>query len=190
MEIIDRAVAERAAAVLPARGAVLTCGDGTGVDALLAAHRAGKLLRVYVCETRPSLAGRSATDRLSAAGISATPIVDGAAAATMRAQRIAAVIVGAERIAANGDTRAVLGTYALALAAAHHGVPLYVAAPRATIDEKLERDDEFGLDGLDVTPGHLIAGIVTEYGPTRPPYHESIPDLATRPLFAAVARRE
>jgi methylthioribose-1-phosphate isomerase len=126
-------------------------------------------------------------------------IADGAAASLMAAGRVSAVFVGADRIAANGDTANKIGTYALALAASHHGVPLYVVAPTSTIDAAtasgdlipVERRDEaevLTLDGaplapagsralnpaFDVTPAALIAAIVTERGVLRPPYREAI----------------
>jgi methylthioribose-1-phosphate isomerase len=131
----------------------------------------------------------------------------------MRARNVAAVIVGADRIARNGDTANKIGTYQVAIAAAHHGIPFYVAAPRSTIDFALANGDGTAIEerapdevrafggaaaappgfpaynpAFDVTPGRLIAGIVTEYGVARPPYAESLPELATRPSFAALAR--
>jgi methylthioribose-1-phosphate isomerase len=189
VETIDRAIAQHTVSVLPREGAVLTCGDGSNVDALVAARREGKVLDVFVCETRPSLAGSSAVARLAAAGVPATLIADSAAAATVRTQAIAAVIVDAARITANGDVRCIGGSYGLALAAAHHSVPFYVAAPRSVIDFTSTCDGGAVLEGLDVTPGHLITGIVTEFGLVRPPYHESVPDLATRPSFASTVHQ-
>jgi len=219
---VDRAIGEHGAALLPAAGAVLThcntgplatAGFGTALGVIVAAHEAGKRLHVYVDETRPLLQGaRLTTFELAQAGVPATLIVDGAAAATMRAKAIAAVIVGADRIARNGDTANKIGTYGVAIAAAHHGIPFYVAAPRSSIDFSLadgsaihieERSSDevrrFGGNAtappethaynpaFDVTPGRLIAGIVTEYGVARAPYEDSIPDLATRPSFGALA---
>ena len=165
-------------------------------------------------ETRPLLQGaRLTTFELALAGVPATLIADGASAATMRAKGVAAVVVGADRIARNGDTANKIGTYAVAIAAAYHGIPFYVAAPRSTIDFALR--DGTGIEieersaaelrvvagaatapadvavynpAFDVTPGRLIAGIVTEYGVARPPYDESIPDLATRPAFGLLPR--
>jgi methylthioribose-1-phosphate isomerase len=219
---VDRAIAEHGAALMPQAGAVLThcntgplatAGYGTALGVIITAHRAGRKLHAYVDETRPLLQGARLTAfELAQAGVPATLIVDGAAAATMREKGVAAVVVGADRIARNGDTANKIGTYGVAIAAAHHGIPFYVAAPRSTIDFALrdgtgirieERSaDEVGAFGgvptapvgmpvynpaFDVTPGHLIAGIVTEYGVARPPYDESIPDLATRPAFGALA---
>jgi methylthioribose-1-phosphate isomerase len=219
---VDRAIGRYGAAVMPIEGAVLThcntgplatAGFGTALGVIVAAHEAGKRLHVYVDETRPLLQGaRLTTFELARAGVPATLIADGAAAATMREKRVAAVIVGADRIARNGDTANKIGTYGVAIAAAHHGIPFYVAAPRSTIDFSL-RDgtgihieeragDEVRRVGdaatapadvavynpaFDVTPGRLIAGIVTEYGIARPPYDDSIPDLATYPSLGALA---
>ncbi len=220
---VDRAIGEFGAALLPEQGAVLThcntgplatAGDGTALGVIIAAHRHGKRLRVYVDETRPLLQGARLTMvELASAGVPATLIADAAAAATMRAKAIAAVIVGADRIARNGDVANKIGTYQIAIAAAHHGIPFYVAAPRSTIDFALESGDGIVIEerspdevrafageasapagaevynpAFDVTPGHLIAAIVTEYGVARPPYREVLPDLAMRPSFAALAR--
>ncbi len=219
---VDRAIGEHGVPLMPIEGAVLThcntgplatAGFGTALGVIIAAHESGKRLHVYVDETRPLLQGaRLTTFELAQAGVPATLIADGAAAATMRAKKVAAVIVGADRIARNGDTANKIGTYGVAIAAAHHGIPFYVAAPRSTIDFSLA--DGTGIEieerapgevrrfagalaapedfpaynpAFDVTPGRLIAGIVTEYGVARPPYDESIPDLATRPGFGALA---
>lgn len=221
---VDRAIAEAGAELMPQAGAVLThcntgplatAGGGTALGAIVEAHARGRKLHVYVDETRPLLQGaRLTTFELARAGVPATLIADGAAAATMRAKNVRAVIVGADRIACNGDTANKIGTYGVAIAAVHHGIPFYVAAPRSTIDFSLrdgstihieERDPQeirsFGgvttaphdvaayNPAFDVTPGHLIAGIVTEYGVARPPYSESIPDLATRPAFGMLLGR-
>ena len=140
------------------------------------------------------------------AGVDAVLIVDSAAALTMKEQSVDLVIVGADRIARNGDTANKIGTYALAILAAHHGVPFYVAAPRSTFDlsapsgaaipieeraagevasfanTRVAPDDAAAYNpAFDITPGHLITAFVTEYGVIRPPYAESIPDLELRP---------
>ena len=220
---VDRAIGENGAPLMPDEGAVLThCntgplatgGSGTALAVFFAAHNAGKKLHVYVDETRPLLQGaRLTTFELAQAGVPATLIADGAAAATMRAKKVAAVVVGADRIARNGDTANKIGTYGVAIAAAHHGIPFYIAAPRSTIDfetrdgaaieiEERAPGELRALGGVatapadvpvynpafDVTPGRLIAGIITEYGVARPPYDESIPDLATRPAFGLLHR--
>jgi methylthioribose-1-phosphate isomerase len=221
---VDRSIAEFGAALLPDDCAVLThCntgslatgGEGTALGIIIAAHRRGKRVHAYVGETRPLLQGaRLTTFELAAAGVPATLIADVAAAATMREKKIAAVVVGADRIACNGDTANKIGTYQLAIGAAHHRVPMYVAAPRSTIDFTLADGETIAIEqrraeevrtfggqptappeidvynpAFDVTPGHLVSAIVTEYGVLRPPYREAIPDLAFRPrLFVAAAR--
>jgi methylthioribose-1-phosphate isomerase len=149
---------------------------------------------------------------LNRAGIDATLIVDGAAAVTMQRKAVDLVIVGADRIACNGDTANKVGTYSLAIAAAHHGIPFYVAAPRSTFDftlrsgadipiEERPADEVTAYDGtrvapegarafnpaFDVTPGHLITAFITEYGIVRSPYVESIPDLQLRPNLMSIA---
>jgi methylthioribose-1-phosphate isomerase len=216
---VDRAIAQHGAELLPTRGAVLThcntgplatAGHGTALGVIVEAHVGGKQLHVYVDETRPLLQGaRLTTVELAQAGVPSTLIVDAAAAATMQRKDVRAVIVGADRIACNGDTANKIGTFGLALAAAGLGIPFYVAAPRSTIDfarrdgstiavEERAPDEVRTAGGgatapaevdvfnpaFDVTPGRLITGIITEYGVARPPYEESLPDLATRPGFA------
>jgi methylthioribose-1-phosphate isomerase len=135
-------------------------------------------------------------------------LVDSAAAVAMKRKQIDLVIVGADRIATNGDTANKIGTYALAVLAAHHGIPFYVAAPRSTIDFRIRDGDAIPIEeraahevtsfggtrtapegaavynpAFDVTPGHLITAFVTECGVVTPPYVESIPDLELRPRF-------
>jgi methylthioribose-1-phosphate isomerase len=218
---VDRAIGEHGAPLMPDRGAVLThCntgplatgGSGTALGVFTAAHAAGKKLHVYVDETRPLLQGaRLTTFELAQAGVPATLIADGAAAATMGLRGVAAVVVGADRIARNGDTANKIGTFSVAIAAAYHGIPFYVAAPRSTIDFALRDGSGIEIEeraaselravagaptapadvavfnpAFDVTPGRLIAGIITEYGVARPPYDESIPDLATRPALGVL----
>lgn len=214
---IDTRIGTAAIEIFPKRANVLThCntgplatgGDGTALGCFIAAHRAGKALHVFVDETRPLLQGARLTMfELREAGVPATLIVDSAAAITMQRKGIAAVVVGADRIARNGDTANKIGTYGVAIAAAHHGIPFYVAAPRSTFDFTLadgsgipieERnaaevrivaDDDVYNPAFDVTPGHLIAGFITEYGITRAPYSDAIPDLEHRPrlLLQAVS---
>ena len=186
-------------------GPIATGGEGTALGTIIAAHRVGKKLHVYVDETRPLLQGARLTMlELREAGVPATLIVDGAAAITMARKSIAAVIVGADRITRNGDTANKIGTYGLAIVAAHHGVPFYVAAPRSTFDFSLESGDDIPIEerspdevritkddavynpAFDVTPGRLITGFITEYGILSPPYDEAIPDLAWRPNIAAL----
>lgn len=190
-------------------GPLATAGGGTAAGVIIAAQRGGKKPRVFVDETRPLLQGsRLNYLELRDAGVDVTLIVDGAAAITMREQRVDLVIVGADRIARNGDVANKIGTYGVAVLAAHHGIPFYVAAPRSTFDLTIGTGAEIPIEerpsaevaafagtraapegavvynpAFDVTPGHLVTAFVTEYGILRPPYGESIPDLELRPAF-------
>lgn len=196
-------------------GPIATAGGGTALGIIIAAHRAGKRPHVYVDETRPLLQGARLTYyELERAGVDATLVVDGAAAITMQRKGIDLAIVGADRIARNGDTANKIGTYGVAIAAAHHRVPFYVAAPRSTFDFSLESGAQIPIEerpaqevatfggarvaregtraynpAFDVTPGHLVTAFVTEYGVLRPPYSESIADLESRPNLSAFISR-
>ena len=184
-------------------GPLATGAYGSALAAPIRAHELGKRVHVYADETRPLLQGaRLTTWELMNAGVPVTLICDNAAAHVLREGRVQMAIVGADRIAANGDTANKIGTYHLALACAAHDVPFYVAAPFSTFDMELpdgghipieERAAEevthgFGRqtapDGVkvynpafDVTPARLIAGIVTERGVLRAPFEESIRQL-------------
>ncbi len=210
---IDRRIGAAAVDLFPSRGSILThcntgpiatAGAGTALGCIIAAHRAGKQLHVFADETRPLLQGARLTMfELREAGVPATLLVDSAAAIAMDRKNIAAVIVGADRIARNGDTANKIGTYGVAIAAAHHGIPFYVAAPRSTFDFRLETgagipieerapdevriaaDDDVYNPAFDVTPGRLVTAFITEYGVLRPPYLESVPALADRPRLLA-----
>ncbi len=172
-------------------GGLATGGYGSAVGALVAAWEAGLLERVLVDETRPLLQGARLTAwELEAAGVPHTVIVDSAAASLMAAGEVDCVVTGADRIAANGDTANKIGTYALAVLAAHHAIPLYIVAPSSTVD--LETEDGAGIPieersplevterfparnpAFDVTPAALIAAIVTEHGAHRAPYASSL----------------
>ena len=181
-------------------GALATGGIGTALAPIYLANDAGRRVRVYAGETRPLLQGsRLTTWELGRAGIDVTLVTDAVAAVLMRAGAVDLVIVGADRIAANGDVANKVGTYGLAVLARHHGIPFYVAAPRSTIDRRCatgeaipieERDaDEvrrgFGrltapaeaavyAPAFDVTPAELITAIVTDGGVLRPPYENAI----------------
>jgi methylthioribose-1-phosphate isomerase len=206
---VDRRIGEASVELFPAAGNVLThCntgpiatgGDGTALGCFVAAHRAGKALHVFVDETRPLLQGARLTMfELREAGVPCTLIVDSAAAITMQRKAVHAVVVGADRIARNGDTANKIGTYGVAIAAAHHGIPFYVAAPRSTFDfsigsgehipieerapdeVRIADDDAVYNPAFDVTPGRLVTGFITEYGVLAPPYADSIADLEHRP---------
>jgi methylthioribose-1-phosphate isomerase len=181
-------------------GALATSEYGTALAVMYRAHEQGRKFHAFADETRPLLQGARLTAwELMRAGIDVTLICDNTAAQVMREGRIQLVVVGADRIAANGDAANKIGTYNVALIAKAHGVPFYVAAPLSTFDCSLERGDlipieqrgpeevtqGFGKqtapDGVavyspafDVTPAELIAGIITEHGILRPPYDEAI----------------
>jgi methylthioribose-1-phosphate isomerase len=208
----DRAMAEYGAVLLPPNarvlticntGALATGGIGTALGIIRIAHQQGKLAHVYACETRPRLQGLKLTAwELQQEGIPFEVIADSAAGTLMAQGKVDAVIAGADRIAANGDTANKIGTYTLAVLAHYHGVPFYIAAPVSTIDPRtpdgasipIEYRDPAEIthiDGLqiaptgapalnpafDVTPAALIHAIITERGVFRPPY-----DFAARPL--------
>ena len=175
-------------------GALAAAGPGTATAPMYLAQERGLRFNVFVDETRPLLQGARLTAfELHAAGIAVTLICDNMAAQVMREGRVRLVIVGADRIAANGDTANKIGTYGLAVLARHHGVPFYVAAPSSTFDLALpdgshipieERAPEEITEGFgkrtappgigtyspafDVTPHELISGIMTERGVVAP----------------------
>jgi methylthioribose-1-phosphate isomerase len=162
-------------------GWLATVAHGTAISPIYAAHAAALKAHVWVSETRPRNQGQLTAWELAQAGIAHTFIADNAAGLLMMQGKVDCVIVGADRIAANGDTANKVGTYLKALAARAHGVPFYVAAPVSTIDYACpdgahipieERSaEEFGdlpapvaNPAFDVTPAALIAGIITEHG--------------------------
>jgi methylthioribose-1-phosphate isomerase len=181
-------------------GSLATGGYGTALGVIQSARREGRVEMVWVDETRPLLQGARLTAwELAKLGIPYRLVTDSSAGALMWRGLVDRIVVGADRIAANGDTANKIGTYPLAVLAARHGVPFYVAAPRSTIDpdtptgrdipieERLAEEvvevlgsrvapaDAEALNfAFDVTPAELIAGIVTEVGVLRPPYPESI----------------
>ena len=172
-------------------GGLATGGYGSAVGALLAAWERGLLEHVWVDETRPLLQGARLTAwELETAGIPHAVIADSAAASRMAAGDVDAVFTGADRIAANGDTANKIGTYALAVLAAHHELPFYVVAPSSTVDHAspngaaipIEERDPSEITSrfparnpaFDVTPAALITALVTEHGVHRPPYAESL----------------
>jgi methylthioribose-1-phosphate isomerase len=173
-------------------GGLATGGYGSALGALKAGFERGLVSHVFVGETRPLLqGGRLTAWELERAGIPASVIADSAAASLMGAGEISHVVTGADRIARNGDTANKIGTYALAVLAAHHDIPFYVVAPTSTLDHATatgadipieERDpaevsDRFEArnQAFDVTPAALITAIVTEEGIHEPPYEESLP---------------
>jgi len=181
-------------------GGLATSGYGTALAVMFRAQELGRRFHVFADETRPLLQGARLTAwELMQAGIDVTLLCDNMAAQVMREGRIQLVVVGADRIAANGDTANKIGTYNVALIAHAHGIPFYVAAPFTTFDLTLktgagipieQRDPDEVIRGFgkltapegvkvynpafDVTPSHLIAGIITEKGILRSPYEASI----------------
>ena len=172
-------------------GALATGGYGTALGAIRAAWEQGLVDHVWVGETRPLLQGSRLTAwELESLGIPFAVIADSAAASLMAAGEVDCVLTGADRIAANGDTANKIGTYALAVAAHHHGLPLYVVAPTTTLDLSaaggadipIEQRDSGEITrrfaarnpAFDVTPAGLISAIVTEQGVHEPPYAESL----------------
>jgi methylthioribose-1-phosphate isomerase len=172
-------------------GGLATGGYGSAVGALVAAHERGLLEHVWVDETRPLLQGARLTAwELEQAAIPHAVIADSAAASLMAAGEVDCVVTGADRIAANGDTANKIGTYALAVLAHHHGLPLYVVAPSTTVDLAtpdgraipIEERDPGEVTtrfparnpAFDVTPADLVTAIVTEHGVQRAPYSESL----------------
>ena len=175
-------------------GALATAGIGTATAGMYVAHAAGHKFTVYCDETRPLLQGSRLTAwELSQSGIDTVLITDNMAAQVMREGRVQMVIVGADRIAANGDTANKIGTYGVAILAARHKIPFYVAAPYSTFDMNLPSGDGIPIEqrgsseitegfgrrtapadiqtyspAFDVTPAELIAGIVTDRGIIQP----------------------
>jgi methylthioribose-1-phosphate isomerase len=184
-------------------GALATCGYGTALGVIRSAVENGKRIHVYADETRPFLQGARLTAwELMADNIPTTVICDNMAASLMRAGRIQAVVVGADRIAANGDTANKIGTYNVAILAKEHSIPFYVAAPWSTIDLATATGDSIPIEerpaievthhggkqltpngvgicnpAFDVTPAKYVTAIVTERGVLRAPYTESLKQM-------------
>jgi methylthioribose-1-phosphate isomerase len=184
-------------------GALATCGYGTALGVIRSAVEQGKRIHVFADETRPFLQGARLTAwELMADGVPTTVICDNMAASLMRAGRIKAVVVGADRIAANGDFANKIGTYNVAILAREHGIPFYCAAPWSTIDTATATGDAIPIeerspvevthhggkqltpDGVgicnpafDVTPANYVTAIITERGVVRAPYTESLKEM-------------
>jgi methylthioribose-1-phosphate isomerase len=184
-------------------GGLATAGYGTALAPIRSAHAAGRPVHVYVDETRPFMQGARLTAwELQQAGIPLTLITDSMAAYFMQQGAIDCIIVGADRIVANGDVANKIGTYGLAVLARAHGIPFYVAAPSSTIDLSLPDGTHIPIEqrnpaevtsiagvqiapigvvaahpAFDVSPAHLISAIITERGVLYPPYHESLISL-------------
>ncbi len=181
-------------------GALATCGYGTALGVIRSAVEQGKQIHVFADETRPFLQGARLTAwELMADGIPTTVICDNMAASLMRAGRIQAVVVGADRIAANGDVANKIGTYNVSILAKEHGIPFYVAAPWSTIDLATATGEAIPIEerpqvevthhggkqltpngvgicnpAFDVTPAKYVTAIITERGVLRAPYAESL----------------
>lgn len=201
----NESIARYGADLLPHRSTVLTLcntgslatpGVGTALGIIRRAYSNGRLDSVVVCETRPLLQGLRLTAwELQQDGIPFAVVTDSAAADLMRQQRIDVVVVGADRIAANGDAANKIGTYMLAVLARHHGIKFYVAAPSSTVDASLAHRDAIPVEvrpddevttiagtrlappdvavvnpAFDVTPSEMITAIITEDGVHRAPY--------------------
>ncbi len=209
----NQAMGRHGATLMPASGGVLThcnagalatCGYGTALGVIRAAVEQGKHIHVYADETRPFLQGSRLTAwELMKDGIPTTVISDNMAGAMMKQGKIGAIVVGADRIAANGDVANKIGTYMLAVLAKEHGIPFYVAAPFSTVDldtpdgssipieQRNPREvthmagkqmvpDGIGVENpaFDVTPAKYVSAIVTEKGIARAPYGESLRKLS------------
>lgn len=209
----NQAMGRHGATLMPASGGVLThcnagalatCGYGTALGVIRAAVEQGKKIQVYADETRPFLQGSRLTAwELMKDGIPTTVISDNMAGAMMKQGKINAIVVGADRIAANGDVANKIGTYTVAVLAKEHGIPFFVAAPFSTIDLNTSEGSQIPIeqrnvrevthiggkqmvpDGVqvenpafDVTPAQYVSAIITERGIARAPYEESLKKLA------------
>jgi methylthioribose-1-phosphate isomerase len=217
----NQAMGRHGATLMPATGGVLThcnagalatCGYGTALGVIRAAVEQGKKIHVYADETRPFLQGSRLTAwELMKDGIPTTVISDNMAGAMMSQGKIGAIVVGADRIAANGDVANKIGTYTVAVLAKEHGIPFYVAAPFSTIDLETPDGSKIPIEqrnprevthiggkqmvpegvqienpAFDVTPAKYVTAIVTERGIARSPYAESLRRLAEE--MSVVAR--
>lgn len=213
----NQAMGRHGATLMPASGGVLThcnagalatAGYGTALGVIRAAVEQGKKIHVYADETRPFLQGSRLTAwELMKDGIPTTVISDNMAGAMMKQGKIGAIVVGADRIAANGDVANKIGTYTVAVLAKEHGIPFYVAAPISTVDLHTPDGSKIPIEqrnsrevthiagrqmvpegvsvenpAFDVTPAKYVAAIITERGVARPPYVESLRHLSEKVL--------
>lgn len=213
----NQAMGRQGATLMPSSGGVLThcnagalatCGYGTALGVIRAAVEQGKKLHVYADETRPFLQGSRLTAwELMKDGIPTTVISDNMAGAMMSQGKIGAIVVGADRIAANGDVANKIGTYTVAVLAKEHGIPFYVAAPFSTIDLETADGSKIPIEqrnarevthiagrqmvpqgvevenpAFDVTPSKYVTAIITERGVARAPYGEALRGLAKQQL--------
>ena len=193
-------------------GALATCGYGSALGVVRSAVKLGKSIHVYADETRPFLQGSRLTAwELMHDGIATTVISDNMAGAMMRQGKIQAVIVGADRIAANGDVANKIGTYSVAVLAKEHGIPFYVAAPWSTVDMRTASGEDIEIEqraasevthmagrqiaptgvrvenpAFDVTPAKYVTAIITERGVARADYGESLRELENAVVAATV----
>ena len=209
----NQAMGRHGAALMPASGGVLThcnagalatCGYGTALGVIRAAVESGKKLHVFADETRPFLQGSRLTAwELKKDGIPTTVISDSNAGAMMQRGKIAAVVVGADRIASNGDVANKIGTYTVAVLARENNVPFYVAAPWSSVDMKIAGGEQIPIEqrparevthmagikvtpegvevenpAFDVTPHKFVTAIITERGVARPPFQQSLAQMA------------
>ncbi len=209
----NEAMGRHGAVLLPASGGVLThcnagalatCGYGTALGVIRAAVEQGKKIQVFADETRPFLQGSRLTAwELMQDKIPTTVISDNMAGAMMAQGKIGAVVVGADRIAANGDVANKIGTYSVAVLAKEHGIPFYVAAPFSTVDMECPDGSKIPIEqrstrevthmgerqiaptgvkvenpAFDVTPSKYVTAIITERGVAKAPYSESLRKLA------------
>lgn len=184
-------------------GGLATCGYGTALGVIRSAHQRHNISQVWACETRPVLQGARLTVwELMQDHIPVTLITDSMAGCVMKNQSVDAVIVGADRVAANGDTANKIGTYGLAVLAHYHNIPFYVAAPLSSIDMNILSGEEIPIEernaeevrylggqcitvpevrvfnpAFDVTPAGLISAIITEAGIIMPPLHEGLQEV-------------
>jgi methylthioribose-1-phosphate isomerase len=222
----NRALGSAGAALIPKNarvmthcnaGALATAGYGTALGVIRAAHESGKRISVIANETRPFLQGARLTAwELVREKIPTTLITDNMAGDFMRRGLVDCIVLGADRIAANGDVANKIGTYSLAVLARYHGVPFYVAAPTSTIDLRCPSGDRIPIENrstvevthvgerrvaakgvavanpaFDVTPHRLVSAIITEQGVAKPPYRSSLRGLVKRGVMSdpGAARR-
>jgi methylthioribose-1-phosphate isomerase len=218
---INQAMGKHGATLIPDSGGVLThcnagalatCGYGTALGVIRAAVERGKKIHVYADETRPFLQGSRLTAwELVKDGIPTTVISDNMSGSMMRQGKIGAVVVGADRIAANGDVANKIGTYTVAVLAKEHGIPFYVAAPISTVDLETSDGSKIPIEqrnpaevthiagkaitpagvqienpAFDVTPAKYVTAIVTERGIARAPYEESLTRLVKEEASIAI----
>jgi methylthioribose-1-phosphate isomerase len=212
---INQAIGEHGAPLVPDNktvlthcnaGALATAGFGTALGVIRAAVNAGKSIDVFADETRPFLQGARLTVwELQQDSIPVKLITDNMAGHFLKSGRIGCVVVGADRIARNGDVANKVGTYGVAVLAKENNVPFYVAAPISTLDLTLDSGEQIPIEqrpstevtevfgvpvapentavenpAFDVTPNRYVSGIITEKGVARPPYEESLPKLAAQ----------